>query len=94
VPQDGDLIDVTVAIQLDQYPEEIGWKIDQLGETGVTEIVRIPAGVYRTPSTVVTKTVSVLKGGLFIFTIFDIVGDGMCCAYGEGRVSTVFLTEL
>lgn len=83
-PPDGILIDVTVAIQLDAYPEEIGWRIDQVGFT-LNEIIRVPAGVYRTPSTVVTKTVSVLKGELFSFSIFDIVGDGMCCLFGDGR---------
>jgi len=78
------LIDVTVAIQLDKYPEEIGWRIDQLGLT-VSEVVRVPAGIYRTPNVVETRTVSVLKGELFSFSIFDVVGDGMCCLFGEGR---------
>lgn len=61
---EGDLIDVTVAIQLDDYPEEVGWRIDQLGLT-VTEIIRVPAGIYRTPRDVVARTVAVQRGELF-----------------------------
>ena len=83
-PATGDLINVTVGIQLDDYPEEIGWRIDQLGLT-VNEIIRVPAGVYRTPDSVVTRTVAVPKGELYSFAIFDVIGDGMCCQFGEGR---------
>jgi len=84
-PVDGrDRINVTVAIQLDEYPQEVGWNIYQLGSS-VIEIIRIPAGIYLTSSILVMKTVSVLKDELFSFNIFDVVGDGLCCGFGDGR---------
>jgi hypothetical protein len=74
---------VTVAIQLDLYPQEIGWRIDRIGST-VDEVTRVPAGIYKTPGALEVKTVWVERGGLYSFTIFDVVGDGMCCVSGEG----------
>jgi trypsin len=79
----GELIEVTVAIQLDQYPQETGWRIDRIGVT-VDEVARVPAGIYKTPGALEVKTVWVEAGELYSFSIFDALGDGMCCLSGEG----------
>ena len=79
----GESIEVTVAIQLDLYPQEIGWRIDRIGST-VGEVARFPAGIYKNPGALEVKTIWVETGGLYSFTIYDVVGDGMCCVSGEG----------
>ena len=79
----GESIEVTVAIQLDLYPQEIGWRIDRIGLT-VDEVAHFPAGIYKNPGALEVETVLVETGGLYSFTIYDVVGDGMCCESGEG----------
>ncbi|KAL3924346.1 MAG: hypothetical protein SGARI_006052, partial [Bacillariaceae sp.] len=48
-------IPLTVAIQLDAFPQEIGWRVDRLG-VEVEEVIRIPAGIYTTPGMVIART--------------------------------------
>jgi trypsin len=79
----GGEIEVTVAILLDEYPQDIGWRIDRIGLT-VDEVFRAPVGIYNTPSVAETRTVLLEQGELYSFSIFDIFGDGLCCDYGEG----------
>jgi hypothetical protein len=84
------LLGVTVAIQLDQHPQEIGWRIDWIGSSvdevdEVVQVVQVPAGFYRNPSVLETQTVFLEKGEFYTFTIFDTTGDGLCCDYGEGK---------
>ena len=75
---------MTVGIQMDDFPQEVGWRIDHIGFE-VDEVIRIPAGIYKSPGAVESQTVDLQKGELYSFTIFDVAGDGICCDYGDGR---------
>lgn len=81
-------IPLIVVIQLDQYPNEIGWRIDKLG-IEVEGVIRIPAGMYTTPEMTVRRTIILEKNELYYFNVYDIMGDGM----GSGHVQ-LFLGTL
>ncbi|KAG7353653.1 peptidase S8 family protein [Nitzschia inconspicua] len=69
-------IPLTVVIQLDEYPQEIGWRIDRL-DIHNEEIIRIPAGVYVTPEMIVVRTIVLQEKEVFNFKVFDMTGDGI-----------------
>ena len=72
--------DVTVTINLDNYPEETSWAItDAAGNTVAS------GGTYggQADGSTVTETLC-LNDGCYDFTITDAYGDGICCAYGNG----------
>ncbi|MCI4669414.1 MAG: T9SS type A sorting domain-containing protein [Bacteroidia bacterium] len=71
--------DVTVTINLDNYPEETSWEITQ----GATVVAS--GGTYGSQPDGSTVTVTeCLPDGCYDFTIFDAFGDGICCGYGNG----------
>ena len=75
--------DVTVTINLDNYPEETSWTITNAGGSVVAS-----GGTYGSQpdgSTVVITPC--LADGCYDFTINDSYGDGICCAYGSGSYS-------
>ena len=76
-----DQIPLTVVIQLDGYPREVGWRIDRLG-IQVEDVIRIPAGIYTVPEMTVIRTIVLEKNELYYFNIYDIVGDGIGAGYG------------
>ncbi|MEL6659832.1 MAG: M12 family metallo-peptidase [Bacteroidota bacterium] len=72
--------EVTVTINLDNYPEETSWQITNSGGSVVAS-----GGTYGSQpdgSTVVID--ECLVDGCYDFTIFDSYGDGICCSYGNG----------
>jgi hypothetical protein len=69
-------IPLTVVIQLDSFPQETGWRIDNLG-VQVEEVIRLPAGIYTTPDLKVVRTVVLQEGELYYFNIYDINEDGI-----------------
>jgi hypothetical protein len=71
--------DVTLTINLDNYPEETSWEITA-GSTVVAS-----GGTYGSfpDGSTVTEDLC-LADGCYTFTIFDSYGDGICCAYGSG----------
>jgi hypothetical protein len=73
--QDGQ-IPLTIQIQLDGYPQEIGWLVERLG-LEVEEIIRVPPGIYSVPRTLVTRTLILEEGELYNFGIYDILQDGI-----------------
>ncbi len=72
--------DVTISIRLDDYPEETSWDIKDSSDNVVAS-----GGTYgdRTDGSTVTIT-ECLEIGDYVFTIYDSVGDGLCCRYGNG----------
>ncbi len=75
--------DVTVTINLDNYPEETSWSItDSSGNTVAS------GGTYgnQADGSTVTETLC-LNDGCYDFTINDAYGDGICCGYGNGSYS-------
>ncbi len=72
--------DVTLTINLDNYPEETTWTITDASNNTVAS--GGPYGSLPNGSTV-TETYC-LADGCYDFTIFDSYGDGICCGYGNG----------
>jgi len=72
---------VTVVIQLDDFPEEVGWRIDRLG-LRVEDVFRVPTGIYAIPETTVVRTIVLDKNELYSLHIYDVVGDGIQDGYG------------
>jgi hypothetical protein len=73
--QDGQ-IPLTIQIQLDSYPQEIGWGVERLG-LEVEEIIRVAPGIYSVPRTLVMRTIILEQGELYNFRITDINSDGI-----------------
>jgi hypothetical protein len=78
-PGNGDtsVVPVTVVIQFDDFPEEIGWSISD-SRTGVP-IVEVPIGTYTGQRSRVQETVFLPGGMSYFFTVDDTYGDGLCC---------------
>ena len=72
---------VYVNITLDDFGMETMWKIST--ETGT---VLAMGGPYpkKQKGRIVRDTVCVIDG-CYVFEIYDLDGDGICCAYGQGR---------
>ncbi|MEW7278470.1 reprolysin-like metallopeptidase [Aquimarina sp. 2201CG1-2-11] len=70
-------IEVTLNLNVDQFPEEISWQITD----GNNQIIVSNETVASSSSTTPTAC---LKPGTYTFTITDSFGDGLCCNYGEG----------
>lgn len=75
-------IPLTIVIQLDSFPEEIGWRIDRLG-IQIDEVIRIPAGIYTTPERTIIRTIVLESNELYYFNIYDIIEDGIEAGYGR-----------
>jgi hypothetical protein len=73
--------DLTLTIDLDDYPEETSWEITQDGT------LILAGGPYET-STVISEDIC-LPDGCYVFTMIDAFGDGICCDWGEGSYSLV-----
>ena len=71
-----DTINATVAIQFDEFPNEIGWKIDRVGRA-MEEVVHMPAGIYLDLNASYEHTIPLHSGELYTFAIFDMIGDGI-----------------
>ena len=68
---------VSVKVKTDYFPAEAWWDI-KLG----IEIV-YQSGFYRSSLTKYKKDMC-LEDGLYLFTIYDSYGNGLCCEYGKG----------
>jgi hypothetical protein len=77
-------IPLTVVIQLDGYPEEVGWRIDRL-DIQNEEVIRIPAGIYLTPEMIIVRTVVLVENELYNFHIYDMSEDGIDDGKGKER---------
>jgi hypothetical protein len=77
-------IPLTVVIQLDGYPEEVGWRIDRL-DVQDENVIRIPAGMYLTSEMIVVRTVVLEEKEVYNFNIYDMSEDGI--DDGKGKIS-------
>ena len=70
--------DVTITQNFDMYPQDESWDITQDGVI-----------VASSPQVAADATQDVqelcLPMGDYVFTIYDLYGDGMCCQWGEGN---------
>ena len=76
-------VDITVTINLDDYPEETSWSITNANGATVAS-----GGTYagQPDGSTVTEDVCLVEG-CYDFTINDSFGDGICCGYGNGSYS-------
>jgi hypothetical protein len=73
---------VSLSITFDNYPEETSWEITD--GSGVVA----SGGTYGSQPDGSTLNLDVcLFDGCYTFTISDVYGDGICCAYGNGSYS-------
>ncbi len=73
-------IDVTLTINLDNYPEETSWEIKNSSGTIVAS-----GGTYGSmPDGSTFTETNCLEAGSYTLTIYDSYGDGLCCNYGIG----------
>ena len=68
---------VTLTLNLDNYPSETTWSITAGGTTYAS------GGPYSTAGST-EVVVTCLNDGCYDFNIFDSYGDGICCGYGNG----------
>jgi len=72
--------DVTLTLNVDNYPEETSWTITDDGGSTVAS-----GGLYSgTPDGSTVIETACLPDGCYTFTISDTFGDGICCSYGSG----------
>jgi len=73
--------DVTVTVNLDDYPAETAWEIRNEANTAVVS----SNGTYSgEPQNSVVSQTACLPEGCYDFVITDLYGDGICCGYGNG----------
>ncbi|MEL6276587.1 MAG: M57 family metalloprotease, partial [Bacteroidota bacterium] len=72
--------EITLSINLDNYPEETSWRVTDGSGTVVAS-----GGTYGAfpDGSNVTEEIC-LVDGCYDFTILDSYGDGICCSYGVG----------
>ncbi len=77
-------IPLTVVIQLDNFPQEVGWRIERLG-IEIEEVMRLPAGIYNTPDALIVHTVVLEEKELYHFNIYDMSKNGIEGGKGESH---------
>jgi trypsin len=83
-------VPLTVAIQLDEYPKEIGWRVDRVG-IALETVYSVPQGTYRTPNELVVENLALEKRQIYTFHVTDSEGDGMNRGYGTFIVCVIKL---
>ena len=80
-----DCTEINILITLDNYGSETSWDIKNSAGTTFTQ-----GGPYTnfTKEEVQTSTIC-LAPGCYDFTIYDLWGDGICCAYGNGAFQVI-----
>lgn len=83
--------DITIKIQTDTYPEETAWTFmntttGQIIETGglntSNQIIGLQSGLHNYPQTLI-------ENNCYTLQVYDSVGDGMCCNYGNGYIQII-----
>ena len=75
-----DTVAITVAIQLDAFPEQSGFSL----ECGGVFYASVPTGSLNSPNELRYETFFVANQTKCQFMILDSFEDGICCAYGQG----------
>lgn len=65
----------------DNYPEESTWQISYMGK----DEILFNGGPYTKKLTTVSETLCLNPDSCFNFKFFDSIGDGICCAEGNGK---------
>jgi len=85
---------IFISILFDAYPSEVRWIVaEAYGDIGENIVAESPLYDNTNAGSTVTETIC-LKDGLYVFTISDGAGDGICCSnFGEGRYEVLFLGD-
>eukprot|EP00546_Thalassionema_frauenfeldii_P014611 CAMPEP_0178930128 /NCGR_PEP_ID=MMETSP0786-20121207/21040_1 /TAXON_ID=186022 /ORGANISM="Thalassionema frauenfeldii, Strain CCMP 1798" /LENGTH=803 /DNA_ID=CAMNT_0020606575 /DNA_START=731 /DNA_END=3139 /DNA_ORIENTATION=- len=67
----------TLKIQMDEYPDEIGWHVDRFAVNRLETVALRNPGDYRQPNELVEEKVLLDEGEIYIFKIFDTFQDGL-----------------
>ncbi len=80
----GGCTDITIALTLDNYPDETTWSVADASGTALGS-----GGPYARPAdNGQTKNITgCLDDGCYYITLNDAYGDGFCCGYGNGSLS-------
>jgi hypothetical protein len=84
---------LTLQIQFDEYPEEVGWKLTSsvTSESRMDNTVASRTPPYYGPALanqLVTELIPVPAiNASYTFILSDSHGDGLCCVYGHGSYS-------
>ena len=79
--------DVFVNLSFDQYSQDESWDISQ-NEVVVASSEPFVAGLTEDAQELC------LSPGDYVFTIYDVYGDGMCCDWGDGSYSVTTNDEV
>ena len=85
----GAAIQYDIYLTTDNYPTETSWTISD----NVTGEVVASGGGYDLANNAYWET-GTLCPGCYVFTISDVYGDGICCAFGEGNYALYLDSEL
>lgn len=69
-------IPLTIVLQVDQNPQEIGWKVERL-DIEVETVIDIPAGIYKIPGATIVRTIVLEKNELYYFRVYDVTSNGI-----------------
>jgi len=76
----GEERDITLTLNLDEYPNETTWKI-----TDVQDNTLFSGGPYITPFVTISETWCLDPRQCYKLTLNDSYGDGFCCDFGNGN---------
>ncbi|KAL3925663.1 MAG: hypothetical protein SGILL_000266, partial [Bacillariaceae sp.] len=76
----GDQVEFVLELQTDKYPDDISWTLSKTAFDG-----NVGAGSsYTAKETQHLYSACLEPGEEYIFTIYDVYGDGICCEWGTG----------
>ncbi|EJK61067.1 hypothetical protein THAOC_18499 [Thalassiosira oceanica] len=85
-PQSVDFVDLTLVLQLDQFPAETSWAITSVDDGTIYESRSV--GYYESrKGESIAETFRLPEGRTYRFIIKDLMGDGFCCSEGNGYYS-------
>ncbi len=73
--------DITLSLTFDRFPQETSW---QITDGDGTVVASESYSTANPDGSTITETISELADGTYTFTISDSLGDGICCAFGNG----------
>mmetsp|Transcript_6830 Transcript_6830/g.15608 ORF Transcript_6830/g.15608 Transcript_6830/m.15608 type:complete len:1626 (-) Transcript_6830:1186-6063(-) len=85
-PTPPECYDVNVNLNFDTYPQDESWDISQDG------VIVASSPPYASGLTQDAQELC-LPPGDYVFTIYDVYADGMCCKWGEGSYSVTTINE-
>lgn len=78
---------ITIRIQTDRYPEEVGWSIVDFDTNEVINSTAIGGYKGYEPDSIIEEVIEVDANKMFTLTIEDRATDGMCCFWGNGNIA-------